>query len=442
MKRNARRNDMRRALLWISSLALACALVIGGMSIGGLESRNANAIAETAQTAAAEPASDPSPAVYVAQKNSNSVVGVITNVQDWNRSTGEVEETMYAQGSGVVIQEGGYVLTNYHVIEGGDSFQVLLPSGEKTEAVLTGSDSSLDLAVLQVTGDAAKQLVPVAIGSSSDLIVGSTVVAIGNPGGEVLANTVTQGIVSALERSDVSSNNTTRNVDYIQHDAAINSGNSGGGLFNYKGELVGINTLKYSGSAYSSVTFEGLGFAIPVDTAYPIAQQLIENGSVIRPQMGITVADYEGPDEPMSNYPPASVCIYGVNAGSPAEAAGLKQYDFIYAINGERVTSFRELTGVLDKFNAGDTVTVTVVRYNNVYPVTNNNNSNSYYYGNNPFGNFFGGYGGYGYGNGNGNSGDSSSQSGSSIGSDLVVGGGYDFVTVDVVLELPAETEN
>ena len=116
MKRNARRNDMRRALLWISSLALACALVIGGMSIGGLESRNANAIAETAQTAAAEPVSDPSPAVYVAQKNSNSVVGVITNVQDWNRSTGEVEETMYAQGSGVVIQEGGYVLTNYHVI--------------------------------------------------------------------------------------------------------------------------------------------------------------------------------------------------------------------------------------------------------------------------------------------------------------------------------------
>ena len=423
-------------------MALACALVIGGMSIGGLDNRIADAIAEPAQITAAEPVSDPSPAVYVAQKNANSVVGVITNTQSWNRSTGEVEETMYSQGSGVVIQEGGYVLTNYHVIEGGDSFQVLLPSGEKTEAVLTGSDSSLDLAVLQVTGDAAKQLVPVAIGSSSDLIVGSTVVAIGNPGGEVLANTVTQGIVSALERSDVKGNNTTRNVDYIQHDAAINSGNSGGGLFNYKGELVGINTLKYSGSAYSSVTFEGLGFAIPVDTAYPIAQQLIENGSVIRPQMGITVADYEGPDEPMSNYPPASVCIYGVNAGSPAEAAGLKQYDFIYAINGERVTSFRELTGVLDKFNAGDTVTVTVVRYNNVYPVTNNNNSNSYYYGNNPFGNFFGGYGGYGYGNGNGNSGDSSSQSGSSIGSDLVVGGGYDFVTVDVVLELPAETEN
>ena len=434
MKRNGNRSSKRRALLWISSMALACALVIGGMSIGGLDNRIANAMAEPAQITAAEPASDPSPAVYVAQKNANSVVGVITNTQSWNRSTGEVEETMYSQGSGVVIQEGGYVLTNYHVVSGGDSFQVLLPSGEKAEATLAGSDSSLDLAVLQVTGDAAKQLVPATIGSSSDLIVGSTVVAIGNPGGEVLANTVTQGIVSALERSSVNGKNTTRNVDYIQHDAAINSGNSGGGLFNYKGELVGINTLKYSGSVYSTVSFEGLGFAIPIDTAFPIAQQLIENGSVVRPQMGVTVADYSGPDEPMSNYAPASVCIMSVNAGSPAEDAGLKQYDFIYAINGERVTSFRELTGVLDKFSAGDTVTVTVVRYNNVYPMTNNNN---YYYGNNPFGNFFGGYG-YGYGNGNNGS---SSQRNPSA-SDLVVGGGYDFVTVDVVLELPQETNN
>lgn len=434
MKRIGNRSSKKRALLWISSMALACALVIGGMSIGGLDNRIASAIAEPAQ-AAAEPASDPSPAVYVAQRNANSVVGVITNIQSWNRSTGEVEETMYSQGSGVVIQEGGYVLTNYHVVEGGDSYQVLLPSGEKTEATLAGSDSSLDLAVLQVTGDAAKELVPATIGSSSGLIVGSTVVAIGNPGGEVLANTVTQGIVSALERSDVSGNNTTRTVDYIQHDAAINSGNSGGGLFNYKGELVGINTLKYSGSVYSSVSFEGLGFAIPIDTAYPIAQQLIENGSVVRPQMGVTVADYSGPDEPMSNYAPASVCIMSVNAGSPAEDAGLKQYDFIYAINGERVTSFRELTGVLDKFNAGDTVTVTVVRYNNVYPMTNNNNN--YYYGNNPFGNFFGGYG-YGYGNGNSGSSNQSNPSAS----DLVVGGGYDFVTVDVTLELPEETDD
>ena len=436
MKRIGNRSSKKRALLWISSMALACALVIGGMSIGGVNNRIASAIAEPAQAVAAEPASDPSPAVYVAQKNANSVVGVITNVQSWNRSTGEVEETMYSQGSGVVIQEGGYVLTNYHVISGGDSFQVLLPSGEKAEATLAGSDSSLDLAVLQVTGDEAKQLVPVTIGSSSDLIVGSTVVAIGNPGGEVLANTVTQGIVSALERSDVNGKNTTRTVDYIQHDAAINSGNSGGGLFNYKGELVGINTLKYSGSVYSSVSFEGLGFAIPVDTAYPIAMQLIENGKVIRPQMGITVKDFSGPNEPTGNYPPASVCIYGVNAGSPAEKAGLKQYDFIYAINDERVTSFRELTAVLDKYQAGDSVKVTVVRYDSVYPVSNNNN-----YYNDIFGSYFGrGYGyGYGYGPDYGQDDSNNGQSDSNYPGQISVSGGYNFVDVNVTLELPEE---
>lgn len=404
---------------WLMSLTLAAMIALTGVNLS---------LSNTAQAEMYQPSADPSPAVYVAQKNAASVVGVITNTQEWNRSSGEVEESPYSQGSGVVIQEGGYVLTNYHVVEGGDSYQILMPNGEKEEAFLQGSDSSLDLAVLKVNDDAAEQLVPVSVGSSSDLLVGSTVVAIGNPGGEVLANTVTQGIVSALERSEVSSSNTTRNVDYIQHDAAINSGNSGGGLFNYKGELVGINTLKYSGSAYSSVSVEGLGFAIPIDTAYPIAMQLIEKGEVIRPQMGVTVADFEGPNEPTGNYPPASVCIYTVEEDSPAENAGLRQYDFIYAINGERITSFRELTGILDKFEAGDTVSVTVVRYASVYPMSNNysNNYNNYY--NNPFGYFFGNpYGGYGSG--------SSTQSNSS--SQLVVSGGYEFITMDVVLELP-----
>lgn len=432
MKRNFRKNSPKRVLVWVGSMALACMIALCGFNSGMLVGHQAHAEA-AAQTFAAEPAADPSPAIYVSQKNANSVVGVITNTQQWDRSSGEVKETLYSQGSGVVIQEGGYVLTNYHVIEGGDSYQILMPSGEKAEAALAGSDSSLDLAVLKVNDEYADQLIPVSIGSSGNLTVGSTVIAIGNPGGEVLANTVTQGIVSALERSEISGSNTTRSVDYIQHDAAINSGNSGGGLFNYKGELVGINTLKYSGSVYSSVSVEGLGFAIPVDTAYPIALQLIEKGEVIRPQMGITVSDMEGPDEPMSNYPPASVCIYSVEENSPAEKAGLKQYDFIYAINGERITSFRELTGILDKYQAGDTVTVTVVRYANTI-MQSQNSYNNYY--NDMFGSFFGGYG-YGYGNGNNNSGNG--QSSSSDKGELVVGGGYEFIDVDVTLEMPAD---
>ncbi|MBP3653172.1 MAG: trypsin-like peptidase domain-containing protein [Clostridia bacterium] len=431
MKRNFRKNSPKRSLLWIGSMALACMIALCGFNSGMLAANRAYAEAAS-QVLAAEPAYDPSPAIYVSQKNANSVVGVITNTQQWDRSSGEVKETLYSQGSGVVIMEGGYVLTNYHVIEGGDSYQILMPNGEKAEATVAGSDSSLDLAVMKVDSKYADQLVPVTIGSSSDLLVGSTVIAIGNPSGEVLANTVTQGIVSALERSEVSSSNTTRSVDYIQHDAAINSGNSGGGLFNYKGELVGINTLKYGGSVYSSVSVEGLGFAIPVDTAYPIAMQLVEKGEVIRPQMGITVADMEGPDEPMSNYPPASVCIRTVEENSPAEKAGLKQYDFIYAINGERVTNFRELTSILDKHQAGDIVTVTVVRYANAFMQTQNNYNNYY---DDMFGRFFGGYG-YGYGNG-GNY--NNNQNSSSTEGQLVVGGGYEFINVDVTLELPEE---
>ena len=432
MKRNFRKISPKRTLVWFSSMALACMIALCGFNSGVLAANQA--YAEVAvQITAAEPAFDPSPAIYVTQKNANSVVGVITNTQQWDRTSGEVKETLYSQGSGVVIKEGGYVLTNYHVVESGDSYQILMPNGEKAEASLAGSDSSLDLAVLQVSGEYASQLIPASIGSSSNLLVGSTVIAIGNPGGEVLANTVTQGIVSALERSEVSTTNTTRSVDYIQHDAAINSGNSGGGLFNYKGELVGINTLKYGGSAYSGVSTEGLGFAIPVDTAYPIALQLIEKGEVIRPQMGITVSDMEGPKEPMSNYPPASVCIRTVEEGSPAEKAGLKQYDFIYAINGERVTNFRELTSILDKHQAGDIVTVTVVRYANAFVQVQQNNYNYY---DDMFGRFFGGYG-YGYGN-NGNNGSNSQQNASGEGQ-LVVGGGYEFINVDVTLELPAE---
>jgi serine protease Do len=336
----------------------------------------------------------------------------------------------------VVIAEGGYVLTNYHVIEDGNAFQVLLPSGDKVDATVAGSDSNLDLAVLKVS-DQADKLVPVTIGASESLPIGSTVIAIGNPGGEILANTVTRGIISALERKSMSGSNTTRNVNYIQHDAPINSGNSGGGLFDYQGNLIGINTLKYRGSYYSSGSYEGLGFAIPVETAYPIAQQLIEHGKVIRPQIGVMVKDQEGPDEPMNDYAPASVCITGVNENSPAQAAGLKQFDFITAVNGERVTSTRELTTLLDTFKPGDTVTLTIVRYNNAGMMTPNNSYDSYY--NNPFsfgfGFPFGGYN-YGYGNGgNGNNGNGNGYDYYYTDGTVTVGGGFSTFDVQVTLE-------
>ena len=282
-KNNRRRARNNRGASLVLSLALICALIAGGVFTFGSLSVNRAASAEVAQVPVSAPVEDNSPAIYVAQKNANSVVGIITSTEGWTQSGG-VQNTMVGQGSGVVIAEGGYVLTNNHVIEDGSAFQVLMPNGDKVDATLVGADSAMDLAVLKVN-DEADKLVPVTIGASESLPVGSTVIAIGNPGGEILANTVTRGIISALERSSVSSNNTTRNVNYIQHDAPISSGNSGGGLFDYQGNLIGINTLKYGGSYYSSGSFEGLGFAIPIETAYPIAQQLIENGKVIRPQM-------------------------------------------------------------------------------------------------------------------------------------------------------------
>ena len=424
-KNNRRRVRANRGLALVTTLALVFALAVGGALI--LTNGRTAAVAESTQVEVAAPTEDTSPAIYVAQKNANSVVGIITSTEGWSRSTG-VQNTPVAQGSGVVIAEGGYVLTNNHVIEEGSAFQVLMPNGDKVDATLVGADSAMDLAVLKVE-QGADTLVPVTIGASATLPVGSTVIAIGNPGGEILANTVTRGIISALERSSVSSRNTTRNVNYIQHDAPISSGNSGGGLFDYQGNLIGINTLKYGGSYYSTGSYEGLGFAIPIETAYPIAQQLMENGKVIRPQIGINVKDQEGPDEPMNDYAPASVCIMAVNQGGPAEAAGLKQYDFITAVNGERVTSSRELTTLLDTYKPGDTITLSIVRYNNAGIVSNNNGYDSYY--NNPFGYSFGfpfgGYGNY-YGNNNGYG--SYADNGT-----LTVGGGYTTLEVEVTLE-------
>lgn len=304
---------------------------------------------------------DPSPAIYVAQATANSVVGVQGSTETWTREGGTTT-TVLSQGSGVVVKDGGYVLTNYHVIESCNVYEVLLPDGEYVRAELIGSDSTLDIAVLRAESD---DLVTCEIGTVADLLVGSTVVAIGNPGGDTLANTVTQGIVSALER-DVEATNTQRAVSYIQHDAAISSGNSGGGLFDYRGRLVGINTLKYAGSYYDTVTFEGLGFALPIDTVVPLVEQIIEYGKVIRPQMGVYTLDWDGPEEAIDSYPPASVLVAEVVADAPAALAGMQNYDFITHINGERVTCYRELTTHLDACEVGQTITVTVVRYGNI----------------------------------------------------------------------------
>ncbi|MEA5068898.1 S1C family serine protease [Bacillota bacterium Meth-B3] len=377
---------------WNNLIALLLAVLLASVLVGG-------SVLAQEQEQARGVIGDNNPAIAVAQKTENSVVGVITNATNWRRGQGE-NSTQIAQGSGVVI-EPGYVLTNAHVIEQGNTYEVALPSGETTQAKLVGSDFSTDLAVLKVD---SSELTPVKVGISSDLLVGSTVIAIGNPGGTVLANTVTSGIVSALERTSVNAQNASRAISYIQHDASINSGNSGGGLFNINGELVGINTLKYLGSGFSQAAFEGLGFAIPIDMAYPIARDLIQFGKVQRPQMGVMVQTIDGPEQPINTNPPASVGVMSLNENSPAQRAGLRQFDFITEIDGVRVKSLQELTTQMDQHKAGDTVKITVARYDNAEALLNslgylNGNQsggdNSPYGGgygyNDPFGGFFGG---------------------------------------------------
>lgn len=387
MKRN--QITTRKVFAVLITLSLMVVAFGGGMSLA-----SSSAVAESNA-----PAVDPSPAIAVVQKTANSVVGISSYTQQWTRENG-MTDTLYSQGSGVVIADGGYILTNYHVIEDCSSFKVLMPDGTYVKATVIGTDSSTDMAVLQVE-ERANELVAVTPGSVADLLVGSTVIAIGNPGGEVLANTTTQGIVSALERN-VNANNTSRQIKYIQHDAPISSGNSGGGLFNVNGELVGINTLKYTGSYFDSVSFEGLGFAIPVDTAYPIAMDLIKYGEVQRPQLGITATSFtDGPEEATATYAPASVLIASVTEGGPAEQAGLQPYDFIIAIDGVSVTDMRELTTELDQHKDGDTVTLTIVRYDDPSLVYNlsgyfNNDVNQY-----RSGSIFGRYNGRSNGFGN-----------------------------------------
>lgn len=353
------KNTFRTKLL---AAAVTFALTITAFA-GGIAFANSTAVAEIVPLAA-----DPSPAIAVAQKTANSVVGISGYTQQWSQQEGQ-KDTLVSQGSGVVIAEGGYILTNYHVIEGCTSFEVLMPDGSYVKAHIVGTDSSTDLAVVQLN-ERADELVPVEIGTSAELPVGSTVIAIGNPGGEVLANTVTQGIVSALERN-VSASNTFRAIKYIQHDASINSGNSGGGLFSADGRLMGINTLKYGGSAYDTVSFEGLGFAIPVDTAYPIAMDLINFGEVQRPQLGISAAALIGPEEAMQDYAPASVFVVSLTDGGSAQESGLMPYDCITHFNGVRVTDMMELTSELDQHGDGDVITLTVVRYANPAAVQN-----------------------------------------------------------------------
>ena len=255
-------------------------------------------------------------------------------------------------GSGVIISQDGYILTCAHVIDGASNVSVqLYDSDQQYTATVVGSDSVADIAVLKID---ATGLTPAVIGDSDSLAVGEEVIAVGNPLG-TLGGTVTNGIISALNRQ-VTVENTEMTL--IQTNAAVSPGNSGGGLFNANGELIGVVNAK---SSYSEA--EGIGFAIPIDSAMEIAQQLIENGAVIRPALGVKILDVM--DANTANQLGVSatgVYVVEVTAGGGAEAAGVQAGDRIIAVDDTAVSSSNSVKSYLADKQVGDTVNLQVER--------------------------------------------------------------------------------
>ena len=271
--------------------------------------------------------------------------GIQTNIY------GQISRTASA-GSGFIISDDGYVVTNYHVIEGASKVSIITANETEHDAVVVGYDETNDVALLKMEG----HFDYVTLGSSDELQVGDQVMAIGNPLGE-LTSTLTVGYVSAKDRM-VSTDGSTINM--LQTDAAINSGNSGGPLFNAKGEVIGINTAKYSGTTTSGATIEGIGFAIPIDDVVGVIYDLQDKGYVSSTYLGVMVK--EVPSEAQAYGLPAGVYVDEVTPGYCAEEAGVQREDIIIALGEYEVNSFSSLSRALRRFKAGDETTITVYR--------------------------------------------------------------------------------
>ena len=269
-----------------------------------------------------------------------------------------------SSGTGIIMSSDGYVITNHHVITGALVISVLTNDNQEFEAALVGSDEMSDLAVLKID---ARGLQAAEFGDSSKLRVGDSVVAIGDPLGVQLRGTMTNGIISAINR-DLTVGD--RTMTLIQTNAALNNGNSGGPLINCYGQVIGINTVKMSSYYSASATVEGLGFAIPISVAKPIIDELIENGYVAgRPAIGISGDSL--PSYYRTYYRlPDGVYVTSVNEGSDAKAKGIREGDIVTAINGEKICSIDELNTVKNQYAAGDEVTLTVYRSGTYYEVT------------------------------------------------------------------------
>ena len=362
-----------RTGLKVTALILCCALLGGAAGFGGSllaagvnrpqsQQDASQLLIGTRPTQPLELAQidtgKPMTAAEVYAENVNSTVGITTAI---TTNYFGFTTTSAASGSGFILTDDGYILTNYHVIEGSDAITVTLYDGTAYDAQLIGYDESLDTAILKVD---ATDLVPVVLGDSGSLNVGDSVVAIGNPLGE-LTFSLTAGAVSALNREITMSGGIT--MDLIQTDCAINSGNSGGALFNLYGEVIGITNAKYS-SSNSGASIDNIGFAIPINDVLPIVQSIIEKGYISKPYIGVSVSNVS--EESQSYGLPKGAAVREVTEDAPAAKAGLQINDIITMVNDTEITGSSDLVDFIGACSPGDQLTLTVYRQGETQTLT------------------------------------------------------------------------
>lgn len=358
----------QKSTLKVVALCLVCALV-GGLAHpvynavtggNGTTIYTGNRTPTKVDTAAVNTEKELTTAEIYA-KYVSSCVGITVDIVSTNIFGQTV--TGAAAGSGFVITEDGYILTNYHVIDGANSIKVTFSDGKEYTATYVGGEEANDIAVIKVE---ATGLTPVVIGSSSDMLVGEQVTTIGNPLGE-LTFSETTGIISALDRTITMSDGNKMNM--IQTDCAINSGNSGGALFNLYGEVIGITNAKYSSSGSSSeASIDNIGFAIPINSVRSIVESIIKNGYIVKPYIGVSVEDVSSE---MTSYGlPAGAVVRSVTDGAPAAQAGLQANDIITAVDGTEISGSNDLVQIVTSKKAGDTLKLSVYRQGQTLELT------------------------------------------------------------------------
>ena len=335
---------------------IACCLVLSiGCGIGGAyliaRTNPSSVIYQDTSKIVSTGSQDSSTIKSVVEQCANSVVEIQTESVT-NGSNPFQQYVSSGAGSGVILTQDGYIVTNHHVIEDANSITVRTRSGDEYNASLVGSDEQSDLAVLKID---ATGLTPAVLGDSTTLEVGDLAIAIGNPLGE-LGGSVTSGIISALDREMTIDGQT---MTLLQTDAAVNPGNSGGGLFNANGDLIGIVNAKSSGE-----NVEGIGFAIPISTATDIIDELIANGEVTsRPTLGVSLYNVE--DEMTASQlgvDSTGVYIVQIVDGGAADKAGLRSGDRIVSVDGSEVSSASDVRAALNKHKIGESISITVER--------------------------------------------------------------------------------